>query len=142
MTSQRKQKIASELSVVMTRIARTIALSFSQSYHQMPPAQIFAVLLLSEQPICHFSDIVRQLRVSAPTATGIIDRLEKQGFVERRHDTEDRRAVNVALTPAGRRLEAKIRRGVEQRWNMILDVLTIEESETYLKIVKKIYEKL
>ncbi|MCO6456620.1 MAG: winged helix-turn-helix transcriptional regulator [Pirellulaceae bacterium] len=42
--------------------------------------------------------------VGPPTATGIIDRLERQGLVERVRRTLDRRQVFVALTPAGQQL--------------------------------------
>jgi DNA-binding MarR family transcriptional regulator len=40
------------------------------------------------------------LEVSVASATGIVDRMEKRGFVERRHDEEDRRVVLVHATPA------------------------------------------
>jgi DNA-binding MarR family transcriptional regulator len=40
--------------------------------------------------------------VDAPTATGIITRLEQHGLVERRHDREDRRVVKIYLTEEGR----------------------------------------
>ena len=40
--------------------------------------------------------------VDAPTATGIIKRLEQNGLVERRHNREDRRLVKVYLTDEGR----------------------------------------
>ena len=39
--------------------------------------------------------------VSAASATGIVDRMEKRGLVERRHGTGDRRVVLVHLTDAG-----------------------------------------
>jgi MarR family 2-MHQ and catechol resistance regulon transcriptional repressor len=39
--------------------------------------------------------------VSDASATGIVDRMEKRGIVERQHGTEDRRIVVVHPTPAG-----------------------------------------
>jgi DNA-binding MarR family transcriptional regulator len=39
--------------------------------------------------------------VSDASATGIVDRMEKRGLVERRHDTADRRVVLVHPTEAG-----------------------------------------
>jgi len=39
--------------------------------------------------------------VSDASATGIVDRMEKRGLVERRHGTGDRRVVLVHLTDAG-----------------------------------------
>jgi DNA-binding MarR family transcriptional regulator len=43
--------------------------------------------------------------------TGIIDRLEERGLVERRNAPHDRRVKLVALTPEGKRLK----QGVEAR---------------------------
>jgi DNA-binding MarR family transcriptional regulator len=40
--------------------------------------------------------------VTPAVVTGIVDRLEKRGYVQRRADTEDRRVVRLALTEAGR----------------------------------------
>jgi DNA-binding MarR family transcriptional regulator len=40
--------------------------------------------------------------VAAPTATRMLDCLERDGFVARRHSESDRRAVLVSLTPPGR----------------------------------------
>jgi MarR family transcriptional regulator, organic hydroperoxide resistance regulator len=40
--------------------------------------------------------------VAAPTATRMLDCLERDGHVSRRHSDEDRRSVLVSLTPSGR----------------------------------------
>ena len=44
------------------------------------------------------------LNVSLSNATGLIDRMEERGFIERTRVPEDRRIVLVRLTPAGARL--------------------------------------
>jgi len=44
--------------------------------------------------------LAEALEVSVASATGIVDRMEKRGFVERRHDDGDRRVVLVESTPA------------------------------------------
>jgi DNA-binding MarR family transcriptional regulator len=38
------------------------------------------------------------------TITGLIDRLEKRGYVVRNRDQRDRRVVNILLTSKGKRL--------------------------------------
>jgi DNA-binding MarR family transcriptional regulator len=45
--------------------------------------------------------LAEAMDVSDASATGIVDRMEKRGLVERRHGTEDRRVVRVHATPAG-----------------------------------------
>lgn len=50
------------------------------------------------------SRIADELDVALPNATGIVDRAEERGLVERHDDPADRRVVLVGLTAAGRRL--------------------------------------
>ncbi|MCX5658615.1 MAG: MarR family transcriptional regulator [Planctomycetota bacterium] len=50
----------------------------------------------------------QRLLVRPPSVTTLIDRLERIGLVSRRPDREDQRAKQVALTPAGRELVARV----------------------------------
>lgn len=49
-------------------------------------------------PMSHLADL---LDVSVASATGIIDRMEKRGVVERQHSEADRRVVEIHLTKRG-----------------------------------------
>ncbi len=59
--------------------------------------------------------------------TGLVDRLERLGLVERRPGPADRRIRLLALTPAGRRMRASIRRDVakevQARWHLDSDAV-------------------
>ncbi len=48
--------------------------------------------------------LARELSLSPATVTGILDRLESRGLVERRRQIDDKRTVVVSLTSAGRAL--------------------------------------
>jgi DNA-binding MarR family transcriptional regulator len=50
------------------------------------------------------SDVARALGLTAAGATDALDRFEARGYVRRRADPDDRRAVQIVLTPAGRRI--------------------------------------
>ena len=45
--------------------------------------------------------LAETMDISDASATGIVDRMEKRGLVERRHDTSDRRVVLVVPTDTG-----------------------------------------
>jgi DNA-binding MarR family transcriptional regulator len=47
------------------------------------------------------SELAREVSLSQATVTGILDRLEIRGLLERRRDHKDRRRVSVHLTPEG-----------------------------------------
>ena len=49
-------------------------------------------------------ELSRQLVMHRSNVTGLVDRLEQRGLVDRRDTPEDRRAYRVVLTGAGRRL--------------------------------------
>jgi DNA-binding MarR family transcriptional regulator len=66
------------------------------------PPQWGALSLLLAQDGQTIGTMSQQRGVDAPTATGIITRLEQHGLVERRHDREDRRMVKIYLTEEGR----------------------------------------
>lgn len=53
------------------------------------------------------SDIADRRRLSRSGATRLIDRLDRDGLVDRRVCGDDRRGTLVSLAPAGRRLFAK-----------------------------------
>lgn len=53
-------------------------------------------------------DLSRELIMHRSNVTGLVDRLEKRGLVERQADPEDRRAYRVVLTAKGRELIAEI----------------------------------
>lgn len=59
------------------------------------------------------SAVADALDVSIASATGIVDRMEKRGLVERRHSTDDRRVVEVHPTAHGlatiREMESQLR---------------------------------
>lgn len=58
-----------------------------------------------ELPMSRLADV---LDVSLSNATGLIDRMEERGLIERTRDTDDRRVVLVRLTPAGTELLEEI----------------------------------
>jgi DNA-binding MarR family transcriptional regulator len=69
------------------------------------------------------SELARRLHVTPATTTKMLKRMEKAGFVERRHDAEDQRVSRVYLTEAGR----SIRDDVQRVWH------TLEE-ETFAEL--------
>ncbi len=65
------------------------------------------------------SALGERLIVTRATVTGLVDSLEKRGFVERSPHPEDRRSQIVQITPAGLKVLAKVREivhGRETRW--------------------------
>jgi len=60
--------------------------------------QVIACLILRKEA-CQ-ADLARLLRIEAPTLKGILDRMERHGWIERRASPTDRRCKVVRLMPA------------------------------------------
>ena len=63
--------------------------------------QLIVLTILEGHGPLHMSRLAETLDVSDGSATGIVDRMEKRGLVERGDDPSDRRVVLVRLTPEG-----------------------------------------
>ncbi len=83
--------------------------------------------------------LAEAMDVSDASATGIVDRMEKRGLVERRHGTDDRRVVLVHPTKAGGQVFSDIaahRRGVLSK---VLAELTADEIAALLTGMRAIH---
>lgn len=70
---------------------------------QCSPQQLFVLAHLSKRSM-QPSELSRYQHVGMPAVTGLIDGLVTRGLVERRHDSSDRRAVVLSITPAGQKI--------------------------------------
>ena len=79
------------------------------------------------------SHLAEALDVSVASMTGIVDRMEKRGLVERRHEGRDRRVVLVYPTEAGRDVFREIDERRRVGLGRLLERLSAEELEGLLK---------
>ncbi|MFD5077694.1 MarR family winged helix-turn-helix transcriptional regulator [Streptomyces sp. NPDC058371] len=76
--------------------------------HALTGAQARLLSLLSMQPL-PMRRLAQQLKCEPSNVTGIVDRLEARGLVERRPDPADRRVKLAAPTEEGRRIAHGLR---------------------------------
>src|SRR4029077_882031 len=67
-----------------------------------------AMLLRQLGDALPMNEAAGKLHCDPSNVTGIVDRLEARGLIERQHLATDRRVKHLALTPAGRRLRRKV----------------------------------
>lgn len=85
------------------------------------------VSLLEAEGPQSMSQIAQALDVSDASATGIVDRMERRGLVERQHATDDRRLVLVHITTAGRAVFSTLRETRRLHLSRLLNELTDDE---------------
>ena len=76
--------------------------------------------------------------IPAPSLVGVIDRLHKQGLVERRRSATDRREVQVWLTGRGQALQAEVTPLVDGAYAVFEGFLDTEEWRTLTATMEKI----
>jgi DNA-binding MarR family transcriptional regulator len=86
-------QISHELFIHSRRLVRSTGLTRSQ---------LGTLLTLLREGELSTGVLARRLSLSAPTLSGVLDRLEGKGLVERRRGARDRRAVWVRTTAAAR----------------------------------------
>jgi DNA-binding MarR family transcriptional regulator len=75
----------------------------------LSPSQFNVLNLLYDQPDgCTQIELSRWLIMHRSNVTGLVDRLEARGLVQRRENAGDRRAHRVVLTVTGRKLIQRI----------------------------------
>jgi DNA-binding MarR family transcriptional regulator len=67
------------------------------------------------------TDIARKMGHSTAAATGLVDRLEKLGYMERSHAIDDRRKVMVRVSSKGLDLVSRLRNELQSQ---IADAMT------------------
>ena len=99
---------------------------------QLTPAQYVALkILCDESRGMKMSILAKQAHQVSATMTGIIDRLEYQGLVQRERMETDRRNVYVHLTQKGKALLLEIKSTMRLNFQEILDQLD-EDQKTLL----------
>jgi len=83
-------------------------------------------------------ELARALHIEGPTLTRHIDGLEEEGLVVRRRDTNDRRAVSVELTDAGRAKHAEMLRAVQAFNQRLLAGFSADELDELQALLGKL----
>jgi DNA-binding MarR family transcriptional regulator len=93
----------------------------------LTPAQYHLLLALSHEPGLGVGEMAAAAGCTSPTATRILDGLERDGVVARQPSTEDRRRTIVSLTAKGKRLLGQQRRKHDQKKQRLYAQLSPEE---------------
>jgi len=137
----RIEVIAEEISRLVPKLIKGMRRGVASDF-QLTPSQMTVLLEVFDRKASRVGELSNSMRVSAPTVSGLIDRLVRSGHLRRSHDKKDRRAVNVELTGKGRKTVENLIFEIKAKWHMILTHLTEEERENYLRILKRIDEVL
>ena len=111
----------------------------------MPPSHIKVIFHVIHTGPCAISEVAKDLSISKPNMSPIIDKLVSEGFLERFPDPKDRRIIRVKSTDVAcsflRQREVEIKEKLQKRLSPLTDNELKELTEclsTMNKIINKI----
>lgn len=101
-------------------------------------AQFFLLGYLANEDYLTMTDISKKMGHSTAAATGLVDRLEKLGYVQRLHAADDRRKVMVRITRKGIETVGRLRNAIA---DSISEVMAAQEKGNE-ESVQPVYSQL
>jgi len=106
--------------------------------HDISPGLLGVLLLIEANPGLKQSELAAAVHLDRSTMVGVIDRLERRGWVERRAARADRRAYQVLLTQAGGAQMREFRQLLAQHEQRIIAGLSPAEIDTLHRLLPRI----
>jgi DNA-binding MarR family transcriptional regulator len=115
--------------IQLSRLVQTVFARVADR-HELTPmrARLLCVLAESSRGM---AELAREFGVEKAALTGLVDRAERHGLVERRAVPGDRRAVRVTLTPAGLRTATRFHADVTAELGQLTASLTATERASF-----------
>ncbi len=102
--------------------------------------QLWALKTISREGSLPLGELSKKMYLDPSTISGVIDRLESKGYVARDRSQEDRRVVNVRLTPEGESLVKKAPNPAQGKMIHGLRRLSEDELSAIYHSVEKLVE--
>ncbi len=85
-------------------------------------------------------ELAERAGVTRATISGLLDGLQREGLLQRRHDADDGRRLQVVLTPRGRRLAEELFNQHTQWIGGLFNSLDTSEQAQLSKLLAKVWQ--
>lgn len=128
---------------VVTRASLTMTSAFKKSFTaaglgNVRPSYLVVLWCLWEQPGLKMAELARNAGLDPSTLTGLLDRMERDGFVLRAPDPEDRRALKIQLTESGAAIQRTAKNLVDKTLSMLFDGIDEQEINRTNEVLKQV----
>jgi MarR family transcriptional regulator, organic hydroperoxide resistance regulator len=90
------EELLRNVSTILKKRGRDILSNFD-----ITPPQLDALLVLRDHGELTMGELCQKMFLACSTATDLIDRMERNGLIERVRDTADRRVIRLRVLPKG-----------------------------------------
>jgi len=118
------ERLLRHMAFIIKKRGRDILVDFG-----ITSPQFNALLTLKDHPSITMGELCEKLFLACSTATDLIDRMEKNGFLERNRDAQDRRVIRLSISEKGKQVISEVIVARRRYVASILEKLTEEETE-------------
>jgi DNA-binding MarR family transcriptional regulator len=127
----------------LMRTSNDLSEAFAQLHasHNISQGRFGVLMLLNQDPQnpVNPADLADRANVARATMTGLVDTLERDGFVKREHAPDDRRMMLVRLTPAGTSFIDKVLPDHLRRIAAVMAGTSVAERRMLVNLLAKIH---
>lgn len=106
------------------------------------PLQIFALFVITEHDGLTMKELAQHLRITSPSATSMVNRLVRLGWVKRTADESNRKLVRVIVAPKGKKVFGSMMKHQAQSMGEILSILQPSEQKDFARILSHLHKGL
>ena len=106
--------------------------------YDITPAQYGVLNCLWTYDLHGPTEIAQMLCLRTTTVSGILDRMQKQGLIQRELNPDDCRCLRVVLAPKGEQIRERVLELVDQLNREVLAGVSPEEQEALFSALRKI----
>ncbi len=108
--------------------------------YDITTSQFYVLNALWENDGIKFKDLARCANMDGSTLTGILDRMEQSGFVERMDDPDDRRSLLIFLTEKAKNEGPELISIAKKLDYELKEKFSKEDFETFIKVLDQLFE--
>ena len=127
-------------------LAKRIVETLPELPKHMKPRHIHVLNVIHEahlqHGLCRVSDVSRELSVTMPSVTRLVQELEQLGMLTKQPDKEDGRITLLALTEAGAECVQRYVTQLQGAWARALDTVTDEQAEAAIHTIEELWRTL
>lgn len=128
------EELIRQVAVIITHRGRRQLENYS-----VTPPQFSALLVLIKNGEITMGELCQKLFLACSTVTDLIDRMEKNGFVERFKDEKDRRVSRLRVLPAGFSVYEEVLKARQAYVSSMLEKLSPEEHQQIVTALEKLH---
>ena len=129
------------ISKVCQKLIINLQKAFSENGVEVTPIQVMLLFFLQKNDGSSLTQISQGLMLENPTVTGLIDRLEKLGYVKRSDHPSDRRVYLIYLTEKGKTVANKALPIVKRLNEQIIEGYSEKEIKGFKKVLVGSFNK-